>query len=187
MKQSIGAKTIVFPTPVFIVGTYDAAGKPDAMTVAWGGICCSKPPCVSISLREATYTYGNIMQRKAFTVNIPSEEYVKESDIFGSVSGRTEDKFALTKLTPVKSDLVDAPYIAEFPCVLECSLVQSINLGLHTVFVGEIKDVKAESGVLDKAGVPDIEKIRPFSFNPANRTYYGTGRYLAQAFTVKKL
>ena len=54
MKKSIGAKTLLYPTPVLIVGTYDKTGKPNVMTVAWGGICCSAPPCVSISVREAT-------------------------------------------------------------------------------------------------------------------------------------
>ena len=29
MKKSIGAKTIVYPTPVLVVGTYDKAGKPN--------------------------------------------------------------------------------------------------------------------------------------------------------------
>ena len=52
MKKSIGAKTIVYPTPVFIVGTYDMDEKPDVMAAAWGGISCSKPPCVSISLQK---------------------------------------------------------------------------------------------------------------------------------------
>ena len=28
------------------------------MTIAWGGICCSSPPAVTISLRKATYPYG---------------------------------------------------------------------------------------------------------------------------------
>ncbi len=182
MKKSIGAKTIVFPTPVFIVGTYKKDGKPNAMAVAWGGICCSNPPCVSISLREATLTYSNVMERKAFTVSIPSEKYLKEADHFGVVSGKQEDKFASTKLTPVKSELVDAPYVKEFPLVLECRLVQTLTLGLHTLFVGEIKDVKADEDVLAKGDVPDIEKIKPFSFNPANRTYYGNGPFLSQAF-----
>jgi len=54
MKRSIGAKTIIYPTPVLIVGSYDKAGKPNVMTAAWGGIACSDPPCISISLREAT-------------------------------------------------------------------------------------------------------------------------------------
>lgn len=186
MKKSLGAKTIVFPTPVFIVGTYDKAGKPNAMAVAWGGICCSDPPCVSIALREATYTYGNIMYRKAFTVNIPSEKCIKEADYLGLASGRREDKFAAAKLTPVKSELVDAPYIKEFPFILECTVIQTIKIGLHTQFIGEIKDIKAEDTVLTKDGTPDIEKIKPIIFNPANRAYYGIGKYLADAFSVGK-
>ena len=156
------------------------------MAVAWGGICCSNPACVSISIREATYTYGNIMERKAFTVNIPSEKYIKEADYFGLVSGKTEDKFSATKLTPVKSELVDAPYVKEFPLILECALLQNVKIGLHTLFVGEIKDVKAEEAVLTKEGYPDIEKIKPLTFNPANRTYYGIGKFLGNAFSIGK-
>ena len=185
MKKSLGAATLVFPTPVFIVGTYDKAGKPNAMSVAWGGICCSKPPCVSIALREATYTYGNLLGRKAFTISIPPEKYIEEADYFGIASGRTEDKFAKTGLTPVKSELVDAPYVQEFPFVLECALLQSVKIGLHTLFVGEIKDVKADEDVIVN-GIPDIEKIKPMVFNPANRTYYGIGRYLSDAFSIGK-
>jgi len=184
MKKSIGAKTIVFPTPVFIVGTYDKSGKPNAMAVAWGGICCSNPACVSIALREATYTYHNIIEKKAFTINIPSQNYIKEADYFGIASGRAEDKFSKTGLTPVKSDLVDAPYVKEFPFVLECGLIQTVEIGLHTQFIGEIKDIKAEEAVLGKDGCPDIEKIKPFIFNPANRTYYGIGKYLGDAFSI---
>ncbi len=184
MKKSIGAKTIVFPTPVFIIGTYDKSGKPNAMAVAWGGICCSEPPCVSISLREATYTYGNILERRAFTISIPSEKYIKEADYFGIVSGRTEDKFSSTGLTPVRSELVDAPYIKEFPFILECNLLQSVKIGLHTLFIGQIKDAKADEEVLVKGVFPNIEKIKPMIFNPANRTYYGIGKYLSNAFSI---
>lgn len=186
MKKSIGAKTIVFPTPVFIIGTYDKAGKPNAMAAAWGGICCSQPPCVSVSLREETYTYGNILERKAFTVNIPSEKFIKEADYFGLVSGRDEDKFASSGLTPVKSALVDAPYIGEFPFVAECALLQSVKVGLHTIFVGEIKDLKADERVLNKDGQPDIAKIKPLIFDPAARTYRAAGKLLARAFSAGK-
>jgi flavin reductase (DIM6/NTAB) family NADH-FMN oxidoreductase RutF len=91
MKRSIGAKTVLYPTPVLIVGTFDAEGKPNMMAAAWGGICCSRPPCVAVSLRKATYTYGNIVAREAFTLSIPSEAYVKEADYVGLVSGRNED------------------------------------------------------------------------------------------------
>jgi flavin reductase (DIM6/NTAB) family NADH-FMN oxidoreductase RutF len=184
MKKSLGAKTILYPTPVLIVGTYDAAGKPNAMTAAWGGICCSSPPCVAISLRKATYTYGNVVQQGAFTINIPSEKYAREADYFGMVSGKKKDKFAETGLTPVRSTLVNAPYIAEFPFALECKLIQQIELGLHTQFIGEILDIKAEDTVLDAKGMLDIEKVKPFFFAPEANAYFGTGKWLGEAFSI---
>jgi flavin reductase (DIM6/NTAB) family NADH-FMN oxidoreductase RutF len=186
MKRSMGAKTIVFPTPTWIVGTYDNEGKANGATVAWGGICCSEPPCVAVSLRKATYSYGNIVERKAFTVSVPSEMHAKQADYFGIASGRNVDKFAAAGLTAVKSDLVDAPYVAEFPLVLECRLVHTFELGLHTQFVGQIIDAKADEDVLDDAGAPAIDKVRPFVFSPGNRTYYGIGEQIGKAFSIGK-
>ena len=186
MKKSLGAKTIVFPAPVFVVGTYDGEGKPNVMTASWGGLCCSSPPCVAVALRKATYTYGNIVEQNAFTINIPSEDYVKETDYFGIVSGKNTDKFAATGLTPVKSDLVDAPYVKEFPFTLECRLLHTVEVGLHVQFIGEIMDIKAESSVLDEKEHLTIENVKPFTFAPGTRTYYGIGHYLGKAFSIGK-
>ena len=125
-----------------VVGTYDKQEKPNIMTAGWVGICCSKPPCIAVSLRKARYTYSNIVERRAFTVSVPSEKYIKETDYVGIASGKKVEKFSATKLTAVKSDLVDAPYVNEFPLVLECRLLHTIEIGLHTQFIGEILDVK---------------------------------------------
>jgi flavin reductase (DIM6/NTAB) family NADH-FMN oxidoreductase RutF len=171
---------------VFVIGTYDKAGKPNVMTAAWAGICCSRPPCIAVSLRKATYTYGNIMEHKAFTISIPSEDYVGEADYFGLVSGKEEDKFSGTGLTPVKSDLVNAPYVQEFPLVLECTVLHTLEIGLHTQFVGEIMDVKADEAVLGEKGLPDIEKVRPLLYAPETQGYYAVGEYLGKAFSIGK-
>jgi len=184
MKKSLGAKALVYPAPVFVVGTYDQAGKPNVMTASWGGICCSQPPCVAVSLRQATYTHGNILARKAFTISIPSEDHVQQADYFGLVSGRSVDKFAATKLTPVRSERVDAPYIKEFPLVVECKLARVIELGLHTQFVGEVMDVKAEDSVTAKGGLLEITKVKPLVFAPDTQAYYGIGHFVGQAFSV---
>jgi flavin reductase (DIM6/NTAB) family NADH-FMN oxidoreductase RutF len=184
VKKSIGAKTLVFPTPVLIVGTYDDEKRPNAMAVAWGGICCSQPPCVAVSLRKATYSYGNLLSRRAFTVNIPSESQVKEADYFGIASGREENKFEKTGLTPVASQLVDAPYVAEFSLVLECKVLHIIEIGRHTEFIGEILDIKADEAVLREDGVPDILKVKPIAYEPVNRRYFRIGSYLAEAHSV---
>lgn len=184
MKKSIGAKTIAYPTPAWVIGTYDKEGKPNVMTAAWAGICCSQPPCVAVSLRKATYSYASLMERRAFTVNIPSQKYAAETDYFGIASGRDEDKFKTAGLTAVKSDLVDAPYVAEFPLILECRIIHVHEIGKHTQFIGEILDVKADEEVLDKKGYPDIEKIKPIIYAPTIRKYYGIGEYLGDGYTV---
>ncbi len=186
MKRSLGAKTLAQPAPAWVIGSYDAKGRPNMMTIAWGGICCSQPPCVAISLRKATYTYACIMERKAYTVNIPSAALVKEADYAGTVSGRTVDKFASSKLTPVRSELVDAPYLQEFPVVIECRVVHTLEIGLHTQFVGEIMDIKAEESVLDAQGMPDILKVAPLIFDTGQGAYYSVGGRIGKAFSIGK-
>ena len=186
MKKSFGAKTLIFPSPVWCVGSYDKNDNPNVMTIAWGGICCSQPPCVTVSLRKATYTYGNIMERRAYTLSVPSENYVKEADYFGIVSGRSIDKFKKTGLTPTRSSLVDAPYVEEFPLVLECKVIHHYEIGLHTHFVGEILDVKIEKSGLTDQGEADIEKIRPIVYSPEVRRYHSIGKFIGKAFEIGK-
>jgi flavin reductase (DIM6/NTAB) family NADH-FMN oxidoreductase RutF len=135
-------------------------------------------------LRAATQSHGNILARKAFTVSIASEDYVKEADYAGLVSGRDVDKFAAAGLTPVKGEHIDAPYVAEYPMALECSLLHVVEIGLHTLFVGEIMDVKADADVFNDDGKIDITKVRPLLWAPDGGGYYGVGDYLGQAFKI---
>ena len=186
MKKSIGAKTIMYPTPVLVVGSYDADGQANAMTAAWGGVACSKPPCVSVSLRAATASHGNIMARKAFTISLPDERNAGQADYFGIVSGRDHDKFADLGVTAVRSELVDAPYVAEFPLVLECAVVGVHELGLHTQFIGEILDVKADETALTEEGRIDLAHFRPVIGLLDQGGYYGVGECLGKCFSMGK-
>jgi flavin reductase (DIM6/NTAB) family NADH-FMN oxidoreductase RutF len=156
------------------------------MTASWAGICCGKPPAVAVSLRKATYSYQSIVDSKAFTVNVPPAKHAKIADYIGIASGRNVDKFAAAGLTPVKSEAVNAPYVLEFPLVLECALIHTIEIGLHTQFIGEIMDVKADAAVLSEDGKADPEKIDTFFFSATNRVYYGTGPIVGKAFSIGK-
>ena len=185
-KASLGARTVVIPTPVWVIGSYDKEGKPNVMTSSWAGICCSKPASLMTCLRKATYTHVNIMERKAFTVNIASESSAHQAAYVGRVSGRNVDKFKKTGLTPIKSTLVDAPYIKEFPLIVECQLTKTVELGSHTMFIGEIRDVKADQSILSEAGVPDIQKLKPFVFAPGSSKFYGIGQLLGNVSDMAK-
>lgn len=76
MKRSLGSKALIYPSPVWCVGSYDKNGNPNVMTASWGGICCSKPPAVTISLRKATYSYGKITRYLQLT----SSRFLKNND-----------------------------------------------------------------------------------------------------------
>ena len=43
MKKSLGARTILYPTPVLIVGTI-CGGQTECQTAAWGGSAARAPP-----------------------------------------------------------------------------------------------------------------------------------------------
>jgi flavin reductase (DIM6/NTAB) family NADH-FMN oxidoreductase RutF len=126
------------------------------------------------------------MERQAYTLNVPSEKYVKETDFFGMASGKNTDKFKRSGFTPVKSDYVDAPYVKEFPMVLECKVIHCYEIGLHTQFVGEIMDVKIDEEMLTDEGKPDIEKIRPIVYSPEAKKYHGIGDFIGKAFDMGK-
>lgn len=161
MKKSLGSKTLAQPAPVWAVGAYDENDKPNAMIAAWGGICSSDPATITVSLRPSRHTYAGILKHKAFTVSVCSEPFAAESDYLGIVSGKKVDKFAATGLTPTKGTFVNAPYIEEFPLVIECELSGTHEIGVHTLLFGKVMDVKCDEDKLIDGQHPDPEKSFP--------------------------
>jgi flavin reductase (DIM6/NTAB) family NADH-FMN oxidoreductase RutF len=186
-KRSLGAFPLLYPQPVLLVATYDADGKPNVMAAAWGGICSSDPLSLSVSIRPQRWTHDALLARKAFTVCIAPESMAAAADYVGIASGRRCDKFPIAGFTPVKAEKVDAPYIAECPVILECSLAQSLRLGSHTLMIGAILDVKANEDCLDPAGkFPDIFKVSPLIYDSGSKSYYSVGKVVAPAFSIGK-
>ncbi len=172
MKKNIKPGTYACPTPVWCVGTYDAAGKANVMTVIRAGICCSTPPHLAISVKKSAYSYQALLQRQCYTVSLPSVKYLKEVDYFGLVSGQNVDKFATSGLTATRSEQVDAPYVAEFPVIFACQVRHVVDIGGHVQFVGEIVAIKADEDIINAKGLPDIAKIAPLIYAPASKEYW---------------
>lgn len=184
MFRSFGVRPYLMPAPVLLVGTYAQDGTPNIMTAAWGGIVASQPPCISVSLQRVRASYENILARNAFTVNIPSADMVAQADFCGLVSGRKINKFEALGYTPTPAEHIDAPLIAECPAVLELKLTQTVEIGSHVQFIGEIMDVKIQESCLDAAGQPVASAVNPLIFDPINREYLALGDIVAKAFSV---
>ena len=186
MKRNIGIQSLIFPNPVLVVGTYDIKGNPNVMTLAYGGIVASDPASIAISVRPSRYSYEAIVRTQAFSVNIPSVQYAAEADFFGIVSGSDVNKLATTGLTPMRGEYVDAPYILEFPYSMECVVTGSLELGSHTLFVGEIKGVKVDDALLDIQGNLAWGDAQLLSVDSVSKEYRAPGQHIAQAQQVGK-
>lgn len=186
-KKNIGAFTSLYPTPLVLCGTYDAEGRSNLATLAWVGICSNQPPAIQISLRPSRYTYATIVERRAFTVNIPSVNYVGQADFCGMTSGKRVDKFAATRLTPERGQFVDAPLVLEFPVCMECRLLHTFAIGSHDMFVGEIMASWIALDCLEPDGAVNPSKIAPITYAPGDGGYYSIGYPVGRAFDAGRI
>lgn len=84
-RVNFGAKPLMLPQPVLIIGTYDENGVPNAMNAAWGITTDFKEITISLSEHKTT---DNFNITKAFTVSMATEDYVTACDYVGIESGR---------------------------------------------------------------------------------------------------
>ena len=179
MRKNLGSKPMCYPMPVYIIGTYNDDGTPNAMNAAWGGI--SEEAEISICVDAGHKTAENILARKAFTVSMATAKYVAACDYVGIVSGNKDpDKFAKAGFHATKSQFVDAPLIDELPMALECKLVSYDQDTCR--LVGQIVNVCADERVLDENGNVDTSKLKPITYDPMNHHYLVLGDKVGQAF-----
>jgi flavin reductase (DIM6/NTAB) family NADH-FMN oxidoreductase RutF len=109
---------------------------------------------------------------------------MKETDYCGIVSGEKEDKVAACAFKVFYGILKTAPMIEQCPVNLECKVMHTLHLGSHALVIGQIEEVHVSEDCLT-GGEPDVLKINPFMYcTGAEKTYYGFGQRLAEAFSV---
>ena len=179
MRKNFGAKEMCYPMPVFIIGTYNADGTPNAMNAAWGGV--TEEAQLTICVDADHKTAENVLARKAFTVSMGTAKYVAACDYVGIVSGNKEpDKFAKAGFHATKSDFVDAPLIDELPMALECEMISYDPESCH--LVGRVVNVCVDEAYLDTDGKVDVKKLQPITFDPVHHTYLTLGEKVGKAF-----
>ena len=182
MRKNFGAKTWAYPMPVFIVGSYDAEGKPDAMNAAWGGIYDTNQ--IMVCLAEDHKTTDNIKVSGAFTVSFATENTVVPSDYVGIVSANDNaDKLAIAGFHATKSEFVNAPLFDELPMAVECKLLKFNEDG---ICIGEVVNVSVEESILDENGRVNPKKLAPICYDSVNHNYLSLGDPVGKAFSDGK-
>lgn len=164
-KQIWKPGNMLYPLPVVLVSVADRDGEKNVFTVAWAGTVCSEPPMVSISVRPERYSYHMIKETGEFVINLTTEKLAYATDYCGVVSGRNEDKFKKTNLTPIKADIVKAPMIEESPVNIECAVKEIRNLGSHDMFIAQVAAVHADEKYMDGKNKFHLEDAHPIVYS----------------------
>lgn len=175
--------TALYPVPA-ILASCGVDDRINIITLAWVGTMCSNPPLIGIGVRPIRYSYGLIQEHPAFVINLPRADQVRWVDYCGMVSGRDVDKWAACDFTPVPTEEIGVPLIAECPVNIPCRVQQVLSLGAHEFFIGEVLSVHVDEALLDEKGSLDIEKAEPFAY--LNGDYRRVGELLGTIGYSKK-
>ncbi|MGP1587371.1 MAG: flavin reductase family protein [Treponemataceae bacterium] len=183
MKKNFGLKTVLYPMPVFIIGTYDENGIPNAMNAAWGGIADTEQ--INICLSAEHKTVKNFLKTGAFTVSMADVEHIAECDYLGMVSANDyPNKIEKIGFHAVKSEFVNAPVFDELKFVLECKVISYDEKTCR--LLGSIENVSVDDSVLTPEGKIDVLKLNPITYDSINHKYIALGKIVGNAFSDGK-
>ena len=180
MRKKLNITTGIFPMPVLMVATYNEDSSVNVMNAAWGTM--QARGYVALRLTESHKTVKNIKARGAFTVSIADAAHVIEADYFGVESGnRVTDKFERSGLTAVKSEIVDAPIINEFPLCMECEFIEYQHNQYGMGVIGKIVNITADESVIVDGNV-DMSLVNAIAFDPYTHGYYLANQRVGEAY-----
>ncbi|WP_294431753.1 flavin reductase family protein [uncultured Treponema sp.] len=167
---------VIVPEGVFIIGTYDENGVPNAMNAAWG----IQSDYGQISLFLAKHkTTENLKKTGAFTVAFGTKNTVEISDYFGVESGANVNKIEKAGVHVHKSSHVNAPIIEEYPLTLECEVIEWNEE--KEVLVGKIVAQQADESILTDGKI-DLGKLQPIMYDASFHVYRVIGEVVGNAF-----
>lgn len=144
-KLMVGA---IVPRPIAFVSTKSTSGVLNLAPFSYFTACSSNPPCILFSATgrsrdgDAKDTVANIRASEQFVVNIVSEQMANQMNATSAEFPPEVDEFDISGLTPVESELVRPPRVAESHVQMECRLVQMVRVGEEigggTVIIGEV-------------------------------------------------
>jgi flavin reductase (DIM6/NTAB) family NADH-FMN oxidoreductase RutF len=138
---------------------------------------------ISLGVNKVHYTNAGIKENNTFSVNIPPESLVKETDYCGIVSGKKTDKSHLFDV--FYGELETAPMIKECPINMECRLERIVDFPAHDVFVGDIVQTHVDESALLNGKV-DISKLKPLLFDMSSKKYWSLGHTIANCWSIGK-
>ncbi len=184
--QAIGKINGLYPSLTTIVGSV-VDGRPNWMTVAHVGIMNhamgDMPQYLGISVHPSHRTNLGIREHGQFSINVPSRAMLDVTDYVGIVSGKSTDKSEIFDV--FQGELEFAPMIASCPLTMECRVQQTVIVGEHELFIGELVQTYVQDSCLDRGKV-DLARVDPLLFDFTRILYWSLGEVAGKPWNAGK-
>lgn len=175
--ERLNPGTLLCPVPAVMVSCASETERPNIITIAWAGTCCSQPPMLSIAVRKERFSHHIIAGTGEFVVNLAGRGQLRATDFCGVRSGSEVDKFAACQLTPSPvPEMKYAPAIEECPLYMACKIEKTLELGSHDLFVARIVGMGVRRELMTENGKIDLRRADLMAYS--HGAYYALGEAL---------
>ena len=150
---------VIVPRPIAFVSTVSSEGVRNLAPFSFFTAVSANPPVIAFSPMvrgsdgQHKDTLRNIEATREFVVNVVSEEFVEQMNLCSGEYPPEIDEFEISALTPVASDLVTPPRVAESKVHMECKLVQVVHVSAKplggSIVLGEVLRFHVSDTVLE--------------------------------------
>ena len=146
-------KTVLrmIPYGLYILTGESSDGRVAASTVNWVTQASFDPPLVAVGVKVGSAAHEIVEQSRAFALNVLGKGQQDLAFAFFKALERDGDSIGGEKFS---SGASGAPILANAAGFLDCSLVDTLERGDHSIFLGEVVDAGLDR---DISGRPDGE------------------------------
>ena len=121
-KEAWKPGTLIYPLPAVLVSCGATPEEYNMLTIAWTGTVCTNPPMCYISVRKERHSYDIIRRTGEFAINLTTEDMARATDWCGVRSGKDNNKWEATGLTPMAPRVATLDRVATaWCCYRECT------------------------------------------------------------------
>src|SRR5207249_4253992 len=129
--------TIRIPYGLYVLTAEGKDGKVTDSTVNWVTQSAFQPPLVVVGVKADSGAHAIIKESKTFALNILGKDQKGQAFTFFKALEREGNTIGGE---PFRKGTLGAPILEKAPAFVECQLVDTIEKGDHSIFVGEVKD-----------------------------------------------
>lgn len=154
--------SIVVPRPIAWISTVAADGAFNLAPFSFTTFLSGRPPILGFVALGEKDSLRNARETGDFVYNIGNRELLERLLQTSAELHREESEFEWTGLTPIPSEAVKSPRVAEAPISMECTLLDVIRFGEGHLVAGEVVRIHVAERLFTGDRI-DPEKLQPVS------------------------